>query len=99
MYFLHRHATHAFVLPPNPHLTREQQLAWVRRQLLDSLEDRREMAAEEKAAEEEAQQWKQQAEDDSRREEESRGRGGYGRARGRGGAAPRAPQGARGPAG
>ena len=26
----------------------EQQLAWIRRQLLDSLEDRREMAAEEK---------------------------------------------------
>ena len=28
MYFLQRHATKAVDLPPNPHLTREQQEAW-----------------------------------------------------------------------
>ena len=28
MYFLQRHATHAFSLPPNPHLSREQHAAW-----------------------------------------------------------------------
>lgn len=28
MYFLQRHATHRFALPPNPHLTREQHELW-----------------------------------------------------------------------
>lgn len=28
MYFLQRHATHSFELPPNPHLTREQHAMW-----------------------------------------------------------------------
>ena len=28
MYFLQRHATYAFELPPNPHLTREQHEMW-----------------------------------------------------------------------
>jgi hypothetical protein len=28
MYFVQRHATHHFELPPNPHLTREQHAMW-----------------------------------------------------------------------
>ena len=28
MYFAQQHATHAFELPPNPHLTREQHVMW-----------------------------------------------------------------------
>ena len=29
LFFARDHATHAFQLPPNPHLTREQQVAWI----------------------------------------------------------------------
>ena len=29
LFFAQQHATHRFELPPNPHLTREQQDAWV----------------------------------------------------------------------
>lgn len=28
MYFMQRHASHQFELPPNPHLTREQHALW-----------------------------------------------------------------------
>jgi hypothetical protein len=29
LFFAQQHATHRFELPPNPHLTREQQAAWI----------------------------------------------------------------------